>query len=128
LATPFERKPFSQVLMECQRYMYRTPPAAVYSIQMFGFQQSTGVSFFGMTPPVPLRRFPHTLSAAGMRVSDLTSGGAVIFVLTMDTGSSPNCSFIKFDATHPAFGAGYRPIAVTNDNNANAFIEVSAEL
>jgi hypothetical protein len=129
LATPFERKLFSQVLQECQRYYFRNAVGAAFTSYAFGFAQSGTVSFILFHLLVPLRVAPTSIGFSGLRITDSTSGG--IACSTISNASPPsttNVYSLFLQITHGSFGSQFNPRVLANDNNTNGFIELFSEL
>ena len=64
-ATPFERRLYNQELANCQRYYYRTTPAAVGGRFSLGQVISTTLSIIENQFPVPMRTAPTALEQNG---------------------------------------------------------------
>ena len=127
--TPFEQRPYGTELALCQRYFWRSQPAGIYTSHGVGFAQGTGVSFVFINLPVPLRASPvGNVSFANLRVTDATSGGIAVNSISVEATPTTNVTHVMLNCGHGTFGATFQPRVLANDNNANGFISLSAEL
>jgi hypothetical protein len=128
LATPFERKPFSQVLSDCRRYYYRATANStnLFSWFAFGFAgNSTTAAEFWFPLPMQLRTVPTAIDVANLRMTDLT-GAYTIFTLTLSTVRS-STDFISLGATTAGL-TPYRPLTLESNNTTAGYVGVVAEL
>jgi len=64
-ATPFERRPYGQELINCQRYYYRITATAPYQLYGSGFAEVTTLSYAYVKFPVTMRTNPTALESDG---------------------------------------------------------------
>jgi hypothetical protein len=128
LATPFERKLFSQVFEECARYYFRftavDASTNIARLSPLGFQTNTTTSIILYLPSVPMRASP-TINGAGAEISDDVTYNTVIFTLSVGSTTPRSMNII---ATYGAVGAQFRPSFIRAALNNTAFVDFSSEL
>jgi hypothetical protein len=112
-------------LAACQRYYYRQTAGSVYAWLAYGGCQNTTNGQVGLVLPVQMRVIPTALEYANVRVTDSSYAGTLTS-LSLATGeSSPNLADIQVVATGITGG---RPLYLGANNNAAAYVAVTAEL
>jgi hypothetical protein len=131
LATPFERKPFSTVLADCQRYYYRVNGQTGTSTRLGIGQVYSGVNLLANVPyPVTMRAIPTALEQSGTAseyaVTNSVASGIQCSVVPQHNIASPNAGTVVF--TVPSgLTAGNAGFALGN-GTANAYLGWSVEL
>jgi hypothetical protein len=124
-ATPFEWLPYTTELQLCQRYTYRVGATSTFSVFGGGFAGTTTNAYGLLNIPVTMRSKPTLTSSGSFRLSDTNSGFSAS-VLTPDTNvMTLNTIELAFSATGLT---QYRPYEFQANNDANAFLLLSAEL
>lgn len=129
VATPFERRPYGEMLMLCQRYCQKLAGDTAYTVVTDGWQASTTVGYFTYCFSNPMRAAPTlTTGTVGdfyARNGSITSN---LSTLTLDTGVSATKESVSFAATWAAAGgaSGYGAQLVSGANAPKVIL--SAEL
>jgi hypothetical protein len=125
IATPFEQRPISAELLMCQRYYYRITAGNTYGYFASGVTHTTTNGVMIVNFPVKLRDIPafavSSVSHFGL-ISPLFSTLSTIAISS--DGQNTNNGAVAFTGS---FTAGHGVIVRAN-NNANAWMEFSAEL
>lgn len=127
VATPFSRAggTIAGELAACQRYYYRQTAGSAYGWMAYGGCQNTVNGQAGLVLPVQMRTVPTALEYANLRVVDSSYAGTLTS-LALNTGeSTPNVADIYVTASGITGG---RPLYIGANNNAGAYIAVTAEL
>ena len=112
-------------LAACQRYYFRNTVDQVYGAAATGFASSTTQVLVFLQMPVQMRVTPTALEYANMRLLDSGSAGSLTTLAISATECSKNVALII------ATGTGYtahRPAFLSGNNNAAAYVAVTAEL
>ena len=115
-------------LQACMRYYYRWTANATYSrYPVSGLAASTTLVFFPSITPVPLRAAPTAVeSSSNWRVYD---GASVVTGVTIGMVVSTEAELQPYlTATVSSGLTQYRPYMLTANNDASAYIGLSAEL
>jgi hypothetical protein len=125
VATPFEQRPIGTELALCQRYYYRNVAGRPYGNMANGFMNSATTSLVSLPLPVPLRSLPSSVEFSSLRVYDAQFAGAVSgIVISVDFANQSMCGL---EVTSTSL-TNYRPAILQGNNNASAFLALSAEL
>jgi hypothetical protein len=128
VATPFTRAAgsISGELALCQRYYYRQTSGSAYGWMAYGGCQNTVNGQAGLVLPVTMRTVPSgSLEYANVRITDSSYAGTLVSLALNAGESTPNLADIYVTATGITGG---RPLYVGANNNAAAYIAVTAEL
>jgi hypothetical protein len=129
VATPFERRPYGEMLMLCQRYCQKLAGDTAYTVVADGWQSSTTSGVFTYSFGNPMRASPTlTTGTVGdfyARNGSITSN---LSTLTLDTGVNATKESVSFIATWAGAGgaAGYGTQLVSGANAPKVIL--SAEL
>ena len=126
VATPFERRPFGEMLMLCQRYYIKWLNSSSNTHYSFtGINNSTTRSFHNLFLPVPMRASP-SLAEVGALVGD--SVGSNLDVTAIATyAASTNGNSISVDVTHASGYTASVPVFLAL-TGSTGYIEAAAEL
>jgi len=129
VATPFERKTYGQVLLDCQRYYYRILNNTVTGFVYVGFGRIINSTYGDVVVnlPVAMRAFPtiNYTSVGSFQTVNSTATG-----ISTEAGnySTNTVNFVPLYVTPGAATAGLVQVLQTNSNTAGVFIDFSAEL
>ena len=130
IATPFERRPYGDELLLCQRYYYRTKAATALDYFGNGFAFSTTQVIF-LTPfKVSLRVAPSSLEQSGTATDYrvLNSTGTAINCSVVPTFASASTELgISISAVASGLTSGAGSMSLAN-TGSNGFLAWSAEL
>jgi len=130
IATPFERRPYGDELLLCQRYYYKIKAIGV--ADFFGSGLAYGVTKARIVTPfkVSLRTDPTALEQSGTasdyRVNNSTAGGINCSAVPVFVSASTEIACVDFTVAS-GLTAGNATNALSN-TGANAFLAWSAEL
>lgn len=122
VCTPFERKPLSEEVANCQRYYYRL--LAGVPIAMGHFRASTTACGYMMKHPVQMRAGPSASFSAGAAVNIYCSSGAPLSGSNGVTVSAQDSIWFTSNSSLAAAMDSPAMIVVASGQ----YIEVSAEL
>jgi hypothetical protein len=122
VATDFEYRSYAEELALCKRYYYRTATGTAYSLYGAGFIWTTGNGHFALQHPVSMRAAPSMTSSGNFRI--LHSQTA--FSVTV-TGEKFTKDFSRLNCSGSGFTIN-AAFSLANNNDANAYIEIDAEL
>ena len=127
LATPFERKTMSEVLVECQRYYMRfyTDPSGSVAWIGNGFAFLSTNALFQIPLPVTMRIAPYALDVAALRMTDLNNV-YTIFVASIATDRTSRFA-VALSCTSSGMTV-YRPLTLEALLASNGFLGAIAEL
>jgi hypothetical protein len=123
-ATSFDYRPYGTELALCQRYYVKTGSGANYTAIGSGFNGTGTATSTYIKFPVSMRASP-TVSQSNMAVSH---GAFLVTTITSISGTnaSTDSANVNFDvASGLSVGGGH---VVLGNNNANAFVALTAEL
>ena len=112
-------------LAACQRYYYRQTAGSVYAWMAYGGCQNTTNGQCGLVLPVQMRVVPTALEYSNVRITDSSYAGTLTSLSLATSESSPNLADIQVVATGITGG---RPLYIGANNNAAAYLAVTAEL
>jgi hypothetical protein len=127
-ATPFQLagggNPQSELAL-CQRYYFRNTVDQVYGATATGFATTTVQVLVFLQMPVQMRVTPTALEYANLRLLDSGFAGSLTSLAISASECTKNVALII------ATGTGYtahRPAFLSGNNNAAAYVAVTAEL
>ena len=127
VATPFERKLYDQVLVDCQRYYYRMTAANQSSMFGSGLVYSTSIAIGYIPFPVQMRIAPVALEQSGTAANyEIYSPGGYTTstsVPVLNSGDTWNAT-VQFIASGYTAGQG----TILRAASASAYLGFSAEL
>jgi hypothetical protein len=133
IATPFETRSVGQELALCQRYYFRTFPAAVGKVLANGWASSTTSASGNIAFPIEMRIEPTALeqnaTANNYALTDLVTSVVCSAVPTLASGStSKNFGGVVFTVASGL--TQFRPYRLVSDatNGATAYLGWNAEL
>jgi hypothetical protein len=112
-------------LAACQRYYYRQTAGSVYAWLAYGGCQNTTNGQVGLVLPVQMRVVPTALEYANVRITDSSYAGTLTSLTLATSESTPNLADIQVVGTGITGG---RPLYLGANNNAAAYVAVTAEL
>ncbi len=122
--TEFEHKPFAQDLFESQRYYFKWLSNTTYDVLGTGHYGSDTAFFLSYELPITMRAEPTIAESGDWRV--YTSGGVAVTSGPSLNRATPNNVSLEFTTgDNSDIGQG---AFVSNNNDADAFIEFKAEL
>jgi hypothetical protein len=122
--TEFEHKPFAQDLFESQRYYFKWLSNTTYDVLGTGHYGSDTAFFLSYELPITMRAEPTIAESGDWRV--YTSGGVAVTSGPSLNRATPNNVSLEFTTgDNNDIGQG---AFVSNNNDADAFIEFKAEL
>jgi len=122
--TEFEHKPFAQDLFESQRYYFKWLSNTAYDVLGTGHYGSDTAFFLSYELPITMRAEPTIAESGDWRV--YTSGGVAVTSGPSLNRATPNNVSLEFTTgDNNDIGQG---AFVSNNNDADAFIEFKAEL
>jgi hypothetical protein len=127
VATPFTTASgtIGGELALCQRYYYRQTSVSAYGWMAYGGCQNTVNGQVGLVLPVQMRVVPTALEYANVRITDSSYAGTLT-TLALNVGeSTPNVADLYVTASGITGG---RPLYLGANNNAAAYVAVTAEL
>lgn len=128
VATPFERRPFGQELSLCQRYYFKTKPAASGEILGVGFCNATTSAVINTQFPVEMRTRPTALLTSGTA----TDYGVFYQNTTANLNAVPSFGAATLTSARSTFsvasGLTLGQGAMGWTNNSSAYLAWSAEL
>jgi hypothetical protein len=114
-------------LAACQRYYWRSVTGNVYARHPgSGAFASATTGYFALNNPVQLRISAPSVDFSNLTTYDFGTNRAVTNVTLATDQQTPNCTSLTINIA--SGGTQYRPFQLTNDNNANGYIGISAEL
>jgi hypothetical protein len=127
IATPFRRNaPSIQAeLAACQRYYFRTSNSGAFANHGFGLAYSTTGALIYLRNPVQLRTSPVSLEFGNLRVDDSVGSVPVTNLALLPNLSTSTTTTLDVTASTLT---QFRPLGLSNNNNAAGFVAVSAEL
>jgi hypothetical protein len=127
-ATPFEHRPYSDQLQNCQRYYYRRTAVGSngsYYRYVTGFYISTTVVEGVLEMPVEMRATPSLSSAGTFAGWDSVGVRSATTVAIGGDGSSKQT--ISLNISGISGGTQFRPAEILSSANASSYLELSAE-
>ena len=129
-ATPFEWRPYGTELQLCQRYYWRNTSSSG-NYNQFGLTTSRGNSLSEMflQYPVPMRASPSSVDYSALLLATY-AGGSTSAVSSISI-SSTNAGYMSCALNLTAagsIGTGGQALQVIANNNAAAYLGLSAEL
>jgi len=125
VASPFERRPYGEMLMLCQRYYVKFGGGVTYGTIGTGQAGTTTGAQIVVPLPVEMRATP-TVSGANLSLTDHQTNTAVSSVAVMSNQTNNKVGTIE-----AAVASGltqHRPYQLRNNNNAAGYVDYSAEL
>lgn len=128
VATSFSRagETIQSELAACQRYYFRPQNRDSYANYAVGSARSTTVGDFLMVLPVSMRTRPTSVEYSGIQITFPGIEGQNVTGMNIDIQSSNQ--YIELQATVASGLTQFRMYHLGNNNNANAYIGISAEL
>ena len=124
VASPFERRPYGEMLMLCQRYCAVYSGGVGYRLGM-GWTYSTTAGYVGFNLPVTMRSAPSISGTASlMTFNDAVSGYAAANAPTINSAQE---NFVSLSVTGASGMTAFRPAQVYF-TNASSSLVLSAEL
>ena len=126
-ATPFERRLYNQELANCQRYFIKFLGNSIWEEvpNIYAIGSTTGIAYANIAVPTQMRTTP-SVSQSGVRLTDYTGG------FTISSISSSGSSFGGLNGLECAINSSsltqYRVYVLQANNNASAYLTLSAEL
>jgi hypothetical protein len=117
---------YTNELLACQRYYFRTSQSGTYGVHCQGFGISATQAYVTLKMPVTMRTSGGTLEFATLNLNDSQSNWAVTAMII-------NAVFSTADALTlvPTIATGlalYRPVMLLNNNSTAGYVGYNAEL
>jgi hypothetical protein len=114
-------------LAACQRYYWRSVTGNAYARHPgSGAFASATTGYFALNNPIQLRISAPSVDFSNLTTYDFGTNRAVTNITLSTDQQTPNCTSLTISIA--SGGTQYRPFQLTNDNNANGYIGISAEL
>jgi hypothetical protein len=114
-------------LAACQRYYWRSVTGNAYARHPgSGAFANTTTGYFALNNPIQLRTSASSVDFSNLTTYDFGTNRAVTNITLSADQQTPNCTSLTISIA--SGGTQYRPFQLTNDNNANGYIGISAEL
>jgi hypothetical protein len=114
-------------LAACQRYYWRSVIGNAYARHSgSGAFANATTGYFSLNNPIQLRISASSIDFSNLTTYDFGSNRAVTNITLSTDQQTPNCTSLTISIA--SGGTQYRPFQLTNDNNANGYIGISAEL
>lgn len=129
VATPFTTATgtLQGELAACQRYYWRSVTGNAYARHPgSGAFANATTGYFALNNPIQLRISAPSVDFSNLATYDFGTNRAVTNITLSTDQQTPNCTSLTISIA--SGGTQYRPFQLTNDNNANGYIGISAEL
>ena len=126
VATPFEFEDYGTTLAKCRRYYTRFAGGSVYSNIAQGHAALTTAISITWNLPVAMRVEPTSIDVSSVAASDFINAVLVPSSVTIESGNSgPDVVHLVCAVTG---ATQFRPYVLGNNNNADGYVGVGAEL